>query len=110
MSFGSVTLLKFSWASLSLDLLSSRLSDAMRRGVENKETRFCAAVSSLEALSPLKTLGRGFAAIKKGGETIGSAKGLESGDVITVIMKDSSAECKVQSVSREPFTYTHRKD
>ena len=50
---------------------------------------------SLDTLSPLKTLARGFAAVNKGEKLVTSVKQLASGDAVSIRLADGAAEAKI---------------
>ena len=56
---------------------------------------FSAVCAKLDALSPLKILSRGFAAVSKNGEAIISATKLVKGDKINVVFSDGKINCTV---------------
>ncbi len=87
--------------SLSVDLLTDRVDSNFDKIIIKKETDFSAMLSLLDALSPLKTLKRGFAVAEKQGKTISSAGQLEAGDSIKLRFADGSAECNITSVTEE---------
>lgn len=87
---------------LRLDLLSQQLAaktDAMLSA--NRKTVVHLA-ASLDAMSPLRVLGRGYSIVSaQGGQAVTSAHSLHPGDRITVRMKDGSAEAQILSVKEE---------
>ena len=56
---------------------------------------FSAVCAKLDALSPLKILSRGFAAVSKNGEAVISATKLVKGDKINVVFSDGKINCTV---------------
>ena len=56
---------------------------------------FSAVCAKLDALSPLKILSRGFAAVSKNGEAVISAAKLVKGDKINVVFSDGKINCTV---------------
>ncbi len=60
--------------------------------------------AALEALSPLKVLLRGYAAVFSDGKVISSAEKLVSGERITIQLSDGQAEAIVESVTMERNT------
>lgn len=56
---------------------------------------FSAVCAKLDALSPLKILSRGFAAVSKNGEAVFSATKLVKGDKINVVFSDGKINCTV---------------
>lgn len=72
-----------------LKLLKNRLISAENQTIGEKNRRFVASVSKLDAMSPLKVLARGYAVAKDGeGSILRSAAQSEIGDKITVALSD----------------------
>lgn len=72
-----------------LKLLKNRLISAENQTIGEKNRRFVASVSKLDAMSPLKVLARGYAVAKDGeGSILRSAAQSEIGDKITVTLSD----------------------
>ncbi len=81
---------------LALDSLTLRLMSAGGAAVSRRREQFAAAAAKLDALSPLKVLGRGYSiALRTDGAIIKSAGDVETGDVIKIRMKDDEIACKV---------------
>ena len=73
----------------SLELLKNRLIAAQNQNITRKNQQYIAAVSKLDAMSPLKVLSRGYAmAQNHNGEVIRSAKQVELGERVTVSLSD----------------------
>lgn len=69
------------------------------RRVEGARARFSESASRLEALSPLAVLGRGFAALKnEEGRILPSAEGLTVGQRVTVLLRDGSADARIEGI------------
>lgn len=81
-----------------VDRLEEKLISLVRDKLNGEQVRFSKLSASLDALSPLKTLSRGFAAIKKEGTIVSSVKALVVGDSVSLTLKDGSAECEIKSV------------
>ena len=82
---------------LELDRLCERLSSAGVRQLAGKRNRVTHCAASLDALSPLKVLARGYViAGDLEGKPVTSVRQLEPGDRIRLQMKDGLAECKVE--------------
>ena len=71
--------------------------------IKKKETeaeqRAKAAFASLDNLSPLKTLKRGYFKISKGDTQINGVKSLAVGDVVKARGYDGSVEAKIEKIS-----------
>lgn len=80
------------------------LIKVMRTSIKSKEHGYLVAVNSLEKLSPLSVLKRGFAVasdIRR--KIIRSIQDVKIGDDIDVYLTDGSLECTVNSTSGEQF-------
>lgn len=79
-----------------LELLKNRLLTGQQNGVSRKKQRYIAAVSKLDAMSPLKVLTRGYAmAQKPDGEVLRSVSQVEAGERITVTVSDGQLSATV---------------
>jgi len=79
-----------------LTLLINRLAGAQNQQITRKNQQFIAAVSKLDAMSPLKVLSRGYAMTQKGsGEVVRSVNQVEAGEHITVRVSDGKLTAKV---------------
>ena len=82
-----------------------RLYDKLYAAAQNKfkvsELMLTEKAAKLDALSPLKTLSRGFAAIKKDGKGVGFVKDINPQDIIEITFADGEADCKVETVRRK---------
>ena len=80
----------------SLDILRNRLLSAQQSDVSRKKQRYIAAVSKLDAMSPLKVLTRGYAmALKQDGQVLRSIRQVEAGERITVTVSDGQLSATV---------------
>lgn len=83
---------------MTLDYLRDRLCAALESRLAGKKQRFVSIASSLDAMSPLRVLGRGYAlASDEDGKTVRSAAQLNPGDRIRLRLSDGSADCRVES-------------
>lgn len=79
-----------------LELYKSRLTSAQNRRIAGKNQRFIALVSKLDAMSPLKVLSRGYAVAKgPDGHILRTARAVETGDCITVMLSDGTLSAEV---------------
>lgn len=79
-----------------LELYKSRLTSAQNRRIAGKNQRFIALVSKLDAMSPLKVLSRGYAVAKgPDGHILRTARAVETGDRITVMLSDGTLPAEV---------------
>ena len=56
---------------------------------------------ALEAVNPDAVLGRGYAVIRRGGETVSSAAALRENDLVDIRMRDGSARARVLGAEKE---------
>ena len=79
-----------------LELLKNRLLAAQQNGISRKKQRYIAAVSKLDAMSPLKVLTRGYAMVKKqNGEVLRSIRQVEAGERVVVTVSDGQLSATV---------------
>jgi exodeoxyribonuclease VII large subunit len=82
---------------IALGHLEARLNGAMTNALTRKNARFSADAAKLDALSPLKVLGRGYAIARdKNGNVIKASSEVKSGDEITVRLKEDEINCIVK--------------
>ena len=80
----------------SLELLTNRLISAQNQNITRKNHQYIAAVSKLDAMSPLKVLSRGYAMTQnERGEVIRSVQQVEMGERITVNLSDGRLSATV---------------
>lgn len=84
-------------------LLRRRLLAAGRDGVQRRRLRFARTVATLDAISPLRVLARGYAVANKGvrGEIITDAAMLKAGDALHVRFAKGAANCRVTDIEEE---------
>ena len=81
-----------------LELLKNRLIAAQNQNITKKNQQYIAAVSKLDAMSPLKVLSRGYAmAQNQSGEVLRSVKQVESGDQIAIRISDGRISATVMN-------------
>jgi len=80
--------------------LDLRNKGGLGKTLDNFRGRFAQSVASLEALSPLAVLGRGFAVVEKvpSGRIVKSVRQLHPGERLHVRLRDGSITCAVESV------------
>ena len=82
----------------SLELLKNRLIAVQNQNITRKNQQYIAAVSKLDAMSPLKVLSRGYAmAQNQSGEVVRSVKQVEAGERITVRLSDGNLSATVMN-------------
>ncbi len=82
-----------------LDMHLNRLLSAEREIFNGKSIEFASCCSKLDALSPLKVLARGYAAVYADGKVVGSASETNLSKNITIRFHDGDVECKPISKS-----------
>lgn len=83
--------------------LQQRLGDLTGAQIARKRQRFAALAASVDAMSPLKVLGRGYAmAQTAGGKIIKAAEDVEIGAYITVKLGRGALQCTVDGCLEEP--------
>jgi exodeoxyribonuclease VII large subunit len=72
----------------------------MQRFLADRSARLGELARTLNAVSPLETLGRGYAIVTGGesGETVSSISQLKTGDRVSTRLKDGTFDCRVDSV------------
>ena len=81
-----------------LAMLQQRLEGSQAGLIQKKKQSFAALAASLDAMSPLKVLGRGYAMALKGEDVVQSASALQIGDKLKLQLRDGVASCCVESV------------
>ncbi len=77
-----------------LDILLNRLLSAQRNIFNDKVLSFSAACVKLDALSPLKVLSRGYAAVYVNEKIVGSAGNIDMNNDIVIRFSDGEIDCK----------------
>ena len=85
---------------LYLEMLRQRLEHSGEVLLVKNRQRFERTAAKLDALSPLKVLGRGYAMVTREDCVIRETAQLTPGDAITVSLSDGAAQCTVNTVQR----------
>ena len=86
----------------SLELLKNRLVAAQNQSITRKNQRYIAAVSKLDAMSPLKVLTRGYSmAQTEAGDVLRSVRQVELGERISVLLSDGKLSATVMDKKEE---------
>ena len=86
----------------SLELLKNRLISAQNQSITRKNQRYIAAVSKLDAMSPLKVLTRGYSmAQTERGEVLRSVSQVELGERISILLSDGKLSATVMDKKEE---------
>lgn len=81
-----------------LDLAAQRLGYAMQRQLDEHQRVFAQNAAALDAMSPLKVLGRGYAiAQDMQGHVLRSSRQAECGDTVRVRLGEGSLRCTVEN-------------
>ena len=83
-----------------MDSVRLRLDAAEARIISAKRSMYASLGAKLDALSPLKVLGRGYSiALDGGGRALRSSTELSVGDSLRLLFASGQAECTVDSVT-----------
>ncbi len=85
---------------LHLEMLRQRLEHSGEVVLAKNRQRFERTAAKLDALSPLKVLGRGYAMVTREEAVIRETAQLKPGDAISVSLSDGTAQCTVNTVQR----------
>lgn len=77
-----------------LDILLNRMLSAQRNLLNENGMRFASACAKLDALSPLKVLSRGYAAVYSGDKIAGSVKNVDMSKNMHVRFNDGEIDCR----------------
>jgi exodeoxyribonuclease VII large subunit len=81
---------------VALDGLTTAAANSCRALLSDKRASFLKMAASLDALSPLKTLARGYGVVTdESGRTITSSSDVEIGDRLSVRLSKGSLDCTV---------------
>ena len=84
---------------LLLDYQSRRLNQALERTVAQNRERLAGLAAALDAMSPMKVLGRGYAIARNGeGRVLSSVKQTGAGETLSLRLADGSLRCHVDEV------------
>ncbi len=78
-----------------LNQLTIRLSRAMIELSRDRERRLSVAIATLDNLSPLRIMERGYVVLQKDGRIIRDARQIQIGDHLEVVMRDADLVLKV---------------
>ena len=85
-----------------MEFLKNRLAAAQNQSVAQKQQRYIAAVSKLDAMSPLKVLTRGYSVTQtESGEIVRSAGQVKAGDRVHIRVSDGSMTAKILDQQEE---------
>lgn len=81
-----------------LAMLQHRLEGSQRGLLQKKKQQYASVAAAMDAMSPLKVLGRGYAIAMKNGAVVQSAAALQCGDAMSLQLRDGVANCRVESI------------
>lgn len=86
-----------------LAVLRQRLLSAGQGGLHKRRLRFAQTVATLDAISPLRVLARGYAVATKGkrGAVVTDAAALKEGDTLHIRFAKGAADCRVTDTEEE---------
>ena len=86
---------------MALDYVHRRLSADARQILDRKKQRFVRLTAALDAMSPLKVLGRGYALVRRGETVVRSASQLAPGDRVELRLADGTAQAEITEIKEE---------
>ncbi len=87
--------------SLLLSMQEQRMTSAMAALLAEKRKQYVHLAATMDAISPLKVLSRGYSMVQGEQGVVKSAADVVPGDRLTVWFSDGRADCLVQSVEKE---------
>ena len=88
---------------MDLDRVSARLSLAGQKLLADRRRELVRRAAALDAMSPLKVMSRGYAAVDDGaGRPVHSVRQLSAGDRVNMRFADGAAACRVEQVEEQP--------
>ena len=95
---------------MELDHVQRRLGDLAGALVSRKRERFSALSAALDAMSPLKVLGRGYAMARgEDGSVLKSYKNVSAGDRVSVTLGEGGFSCTVDTSYKRSGRDEHKK-
>ena len=80
---------------LNIDIKIKKLENIMKMKLKESQKRQIELISKLDALSPLKTLTRGYCLAEENGKIIKSAKSLKTNDIVNLKFYDGERQTKI---------------
>ena len=78
-----------------LSLLEQRLEKSTLSMISSKKQKFVKSAATLDALSPLKVIGRGYSMVTENGKVVKSIDNVEIGDTVNIMFSDGNIDCSV---------------
>ena len=69
--------------------------------ISRKKQAFVKAAATLDAISPLKVIGRGYSMVTENGRVLRSVDAVQIGDDVDITMADGTLRCRVNEKRRE---------
>ncbi len=82
---------------LKIDTYVKRLENVIKNKHKEEQTKYIELISKLDALSPLKTLTRGYSLVEKDGKIIKSVKEINDGDKMDIRFIDGKKQAQILS-------------
>ena len=82
-----------------IDLLEQQMTAAFERLLNQKKARFAKAAATLDAISPLKVIARGYSVASRNGRVVRSVAQLEAGQSVQLRLADGEAFCTVDNIT-----------
>jgi exodeoxyribonuclease VII large subunit len=84
-----------------LDHMQKQLASAAQRSVSLKKERYVRLAAALDAMSPLKVLGRGYSFVRKDdGSVVKSAGEVSLGDTVRLTLSRGALSCEVKEIEK----------
>ena len=80
---------------LKLDILLKSMTNSVLTKIQKSKTEATKNIAKLDALSPLKTLSRGYSIVQKNDKVIKSVNELNKDDIISLRLADGSKDAKI---------------
>ena len=87
--------------SLTLDRITDKMQNTVDSILKNRENALLSQITKLDALSPSKTLLRGYAVVEKQNTPVTSVCKINKNDKLSVRLNDGRAECLVENIIKE---------
>ena len=85
-----------------LDHESRMLATLMQRAVAQKKQRFAHLAATLDAMSPLKVLGRGYSLVRtEDGSVVQRAEQLRVGETLEITLRRGSVSAEVREIRED---------
>ena len=86
---------------MQLDYQGQRMVHGLHRSLAKEKERLARLAAALDALSPLKVLGRGYAiAMKEEGTVVASVEDVERQEIVNLRLRDGTLTCRVEERRR----------